>query len=473
MADATVFNDFSDRLSPMLVKELRQGMRARTFVAVFLALQVFLLLILLISFSAAGASNQDAGATLSGIVFLFYSIAVLVVQPLRGMGALSSEIKGNTIDMMVLTRLDSWRIVAGKWSAIVAQSALILVATMPYLVLRYFFGGMNLFAELNLLALIFVLSCGLTALTVGLSSSGAVISRLIPIAGTPFLIFTIFTFLDARQMKRLLENASLATDTQRYTVLAALLLISYLAWLALSVGASQIAPIAENHATRRRLIGLGAVLAVGVVGWLANFKEFAFVTSLLIAAGPLIIATLGEGQQLIPRHCQPFVKRGLPGRIAGRFLYPGWVSGVPFVTLLIACLTGIFGLYHLKHTLDNETVLTITALIGSLVFPRVLMIGWSHKVRQVLPTYLLIGTGSGLASVILYAMAESTNTDGLLAIFSWLPAVALFWGNGHYSARETAGWVAAASLAIYLLALLVTSFAHFKKVRQLEIDAGV
>ncbi len=31
--------DFSDRLSPMLVKELRQGLRAKTFVIVFLLLQ--------------------------------------------------------------------------------------------------------------------------------------------------------------------------------------------------------------------------------------------------------------------------------------------------------------------------------------------------------------------------------------------------------------------------------------------------
>lgn len=28
-------NDFSDRLPPMLVKELRQGLRAKTFVGVF------------------------------------------------------------------------------------------------------------------------------------------------------------------------------------------------------------------------------------------------------------------------------------------------------------------------------------------------------------------------------------------------------------------------------------------------------
>ena len=35
----THLSDFPDRISPMLVKELRQGMRAKTFIVLFLALQ--------------------------------------------------------------------------------------------------------------------------------------------------------------------------------------------------------------------------------------------------------------------------------------------------------------------------------------------------------------------------------------------------------------------------------------------------
>jgi len=161
-------DEFSDRLSPMLVKELRQGLRARTFVILFLAIQALLGVVLL---SAVGAAAPErAGQTVSSVIFFFFSMAVLIVQPLRGVGALHQEIKGNTIDLMVLTRLGAWRIVLGKWIAIVSQSALLLAAIAPYLILRYFFGRMNLFAELLLLALVFLGSAAFTAITVGLSA---------------------------------------------------------------------------------------------------------------------------------------------------------------------------------------------------------------------------------------------------------------------------------------------------------------
>ena len=48
--------DFPDRLSPMLVKELRQGLRTRSFVAVFMSLQAILAVVLLAAGAAATAA---------------------------------------------------------------------------------------------------------------------------------------------------------------------------------------------------------------------------------------------------------------------------------------------------------------------------------------------------------------------------------------------------------------------------------
>ena len=125
-------DDFSDRLPPMLVKELRQGLRARIFVAVFLGLQLFLGLVMLLATTASGLDG--AGQVISQIIFLFFSLAVLVVQPLRGMNALYGEIKSSTIDMMVLTRLSARRIVIGKWAAVVGQTLLLFISIVPYLI---------------------------------------------------------------------------------------------------------------------------------------------------------------------------------------------------------------------------------------------------------------------------------------------------------------------------------------------------
>ena len=98
----THLTDFSDKLSPMLVKELLQGMRARSFTMLFLIFQVLLGFILL---SASASSSMDsAGSFASGVIFTMFGIAALLIQPMRGVTALSSEITGNTIEMMVLTR---------------------------------------------------------------------------------------------------------------------------------------------------------------------------------------------------------------------------------------------------------------------------------------------------------------------------------------------------------------------------------
>ena len=95
--------DFSDKFNPMLVKELRQGLRGPGFVALFISFQAILAFILL--FTAALASHENAGHLISRTIFFLFSCAVLIVQPLRGITSLSSEIKSDTIDLLCLTRL--------------------------------------------------------------------------------------------------------------------------------------------------------------------------------------------------------------------------------------------------------------------------------------------------------------------------------------------------------------------------------
>src|SRR5688572_7754057 len=201
-------DEFSDKLSPMLVKELRQGLRAKTFVILFLALQGLLCVVLL---SAIGASSDgDSGPTVSKVIFFFFALAALVAQPLRGVGSLHNEIKGNTIDLMVLTRLGAWRIVLGKWVAIVSQTGLLLMAIVPYLILRYFFGRMELFAELLLLGLIFAGSAIFTALTVGLSAISSILVRgLLPLGIAFYVGIGVMAVTFDNELDELIEFCTL------------------------------------------------------------------------------------------------------------------------------------------------------------------------------------------------------------------------------------------------------------------------
>ena len=78
----THLTDFPDKLSPMLVKELRQGMRARSFTVLFLVFQGVLAFILLTA--SAVTSSDHSGSFASEVIFSLFAGAALFIQPMRG-----------------------------------------------------------------------------------------------------------------------------------------------------------------------------------------------------------------------------------------------------------------------------------------------------------------------------------------------------------------------------------------------------
>ena len=452
----------------MLVKELRQGLRAKAFIAVFLVLQGLLGLILLAA--SAGASSDRAGMAVSQVIFVFFSLTVLVIQPLRGIGALSSEIKGNTIDLMVLTRLSSWRIIAGKWSALVGQSSLLLATIIPYLILRYYFGGMNLFGELMLVGLLFLLSAALTAVTVGLSASSSLLVRgLIPLAGTVALTMSIFGMGFGGGLKNLVEICSLGSSDHVIAVIVFVLTIAYLAWHALSLGASLIAPQAENHATIRRLV---ALVAVTVTGGILVWKEVRpEVMTLLLTAlvTPAIVLALSEPDQLIPTVCQPFVKKGAVGRLAGRFLYPGWPAGVAFTALLIA-LSGLLMvmLPDLRHIHHSRTLVVPLGLLGGLLFPGLLTLLFGKKVKERFACFVLLLLASGVFTLVLGMLGGTLPNKEFLWFFVWNPLALTVMQDLHRFSDENLLAAAIAVNAIYFLLLFIKAVQAFRPIRETE-----
>ncbi len=487
------FDDFSDKLSPMLVKELRQGLRAKTFVILFLALQGLLAFVLLIS--VAAADPQRAGFTVSKVIFFFFSLAVLVVQPLRGIGALHNEIKGNTIDLMVLTRLGAWRIVLGKWVAIVSQSGLLFTAIVPYLILRYFFGGMNLFAELLLFVLIFLGSAVFTAFTVGISAIGPILIRgLLPL----FMAFGIFLgiwniIFDRNELQQLLEELTLQRTGAVWGLLAILIGAGYLGWIALGFGTSLIAPMAENHSTVRRLVALGAVITSGIIAHIGDFQSETVLLMMCYFCIPTVILALTERFELLPPICRPFVRLGALGKIGGRVLYPGWPSGVLFSGLLLLVAAGIYlsfpdariSRYGNPGMVKPEHVVCFV-IIGSLFMPGLLLRLFGQKIRQNLAFYLLMAAIMAVVAVTLMVFHEANHRNGPIAwFFCWVPPVNLVLMNvteyehyrasgGSYSPPDYMPvlFSAMSSAGAYYVMLLVAAARAFRELRPIEEDAA-
>ena len=453
-------NDFPDRLSPMLVKELRQGLRTSTLVILFLVLQGLLAIVLLVTTpiaTAEGSLSGTVGEVVSKIVFCIYALGILVVQPLRGISAVTTEIRQNTIDLMVLTRLSAWRIVYGKWLSIVGQSALIAFAILPYLILRYSFGGMQLFAELVLMAYLFFISGTLTAITVGLSATGSVLLRgLVVVGGSAVMMGPEFV-----------EILSFTRSDQSLTALAILAIAVYASYFFLEVGTTAIAPTSENRATRKRLLGL--TIMVGSYLLLHAVDPALALTSALIIAGCISLDLFSERAKFPSVICRRFLRMGPLGRASGRLLYPGWATGsLFFLTMSLVLFLLIF------LTNPDPRNYTYAAIgLGTLAFPAALIQLFARDSSNRFSLYLTLLLLCFVLTAILSALYRVVPEKLLLWVFSFIPAVLLPIAGQSASSpdQSTVLLVSAIITGIYLLIILGGSLPRMAALSKLETEA--
>ena len=455
-------NDFSDRFSPMLVKELRQGLRTHTFVILFLILQGLLALILL----TTAAADTNAGGVVSSIIFFLFSLAVLVVQPLRGMSAIASEIKSDTIDLMSLTKLSAWRIVFGKWSSIMGQTALLLFAIIPYLILRYFFGGMQLFSELLLLFTIFLFSGVLTAVTVGLSASTMAFIRAIPMLAS-FILVWFIGYYAFGGFDQLLEIFTPQRASHWFGLLGGYLIAIFVGYFFMELAATAIAPSAENRATRKRLASLIVIPAVFLAFHPVD-PEGAWVLVLaLLALVSLDFFT--ESNDYPSVVLRPFLRFGLLGRVAARVLAPGWATGILFHLLLVAIVVVLSVLVgdELLNSYSSPTVMSILGVVlGMLYLPLLLLQLFQKKVTNRLVGYLLF-------SILLFGLLPLLgmldglgDTEMVVWVFCFIPQVQPFLAD--YVSDSTLALVAWTCAAIYIGLCVGYTFRPLRHLSQLE-----
>ena len=168
--------DFPDWMPAMLVKELRQGMRATMFVTPFIAVQFMAAL-------AVAFEAQSGGS--GGVNSAFWLVAfgvVGVIMPFRGFAALREESDGGNSSLLMLGGLSRWQIVLGKWLVQFVLSALTLLSLLPYMLVRYFFGGFEIIPNLLMTVNVLFASAGVSACIIGASGYRAVPLRFI-IAG--------------------------------------------------------------------------------------------------------------------------------------------------------------------------------------------------------------------------------------------------------------------------------------------------
>lgn len=170
-----------DSLSPVFVKELRQGLRAQRFVLPFVMAQVFAVIAIGSEF---GISSVAAGAGSTGmigsLIIVVVWIALGVIMPVTHLAALRPELAdGRNIELLLMSNLNRWQIVRGKWMVGFALSGLMLISMTPYLLTRYFIGGVDLIQTLHTVLWVVFVNAAFTALAIGASGFGNLLGRFV------------------------------------------------------------------------------------------------------------------------------------------------------------------------------------------------------------------------------------------------------------------------------------------------------
>jgi hypothetical protein len=255
-----------------------------------------------------------------------------------------------------------------------------------------------------------------------MSGTNAKLSRILPVIGFIFMIQIIPGILFRGGFNNFMSYCTLSDWESRVGIFSYLCFITYLGWCALSHGISVIAPAAENHSTLRRLIALGLTCVAVAVGFHPSVDAHVPLIMFGIILAPAAITALTEPSNLLPPICTPFLKRGLPGRMAAVFLLPGWPAGVFYSTLLLAISTGGFLATALPSEI-KEIAIYALAIIGGILLSALLAANFSKQESKRFTNFVVFVLASIILTIIPAIFANINHHESYLWFFIWNPPI--------------------------------------------------
>jgi hypothetical protein len=452
-------NDFPDWLSPIVVKELRQGLKSRAFVSIATLLQggmAFLFVLAALSGMSPGGGGVD---TLSGFFWFLLWIPLVFVMPGRALQAIVEETKVQTLELVQMTRMQSLRIVFGKWLALSVQSLLLVLAILPYFVLRYFFGGVDLVNDLTNLLSLLGLSAVLTAAGLAASTLKTGLRIVLVVVGSGILLVggQAFAMLSAFGVGGPFRGFSWPATPGLALVAGVILLAAFVAFFLLQA-AGHLSTQVESYSPKKRALALVCVLAVSASWFLNAFSSFDL--RILALLTPLILWSVAEA----------LVETNDPDWTIGRrqplwnlFFRPGWAGGLFFSLSILAIIFATLRL-SLPFKSPGEAASfhqSFWIFVGAVLTPALLLIRFP-RVKQRLLCYWLVHLLFGVVFVValLVSTRPGLSAESCLALLAPLPpALALAFLHQEFDSEfiRTAFPVGAAVTAAILLLFLVAA----------------
>lgn len=131
----TTAGDLPEWLSPILVKELRQGLRTGVFVSAWVLMQLFA--VAAVVYEAGQIANGD-GSRFNPTFWTALGVVMWILLPFSAAGAMNGEKGEGRVELLVLSGAREKKVCVGKWLTGVMLGTLVYLSLLPYLVARYF-----------------------------------------------------------------------------------------------------------------------------------------------------------------------------------------------------------------------------------------------------------------------------------------------------------------------------------------------
>ncbi len=423
-------NNFPEWMPPMLVKELRQGLRTRSFVLGLIVSQLILYSCVLIGFNVG--SRSAGGEMLSGFLIGISFVMAAIIQPLRGINGIAGDMKSKTLELMEMTRMNALGIITGKWVSLFSQTLLFFVTLLPYLIFRYLLGGMDLIVEFGLIALALLSSAVFIGLALCISCTRSVILRSIFIVSSAIIgaaALDIYDLLD--------PMADLFDGRHRFHPVVFIFLsatsLSFLTYLILECGAMFFAPPAIQKDERIRLNCIYYAAGMGLICLITATPFFeVFVASTLFFAGIRLCGGHHLHNPKVAVDLQQIRFAQGPLRV---ILSAGWPAGyLSFLVLSLISVTA--ATFSNGLDLDDESLCyTLVSAISFSVIAAELL---KHKIPH-RPTCFLITLAVQSTTCLMALFIEgATRSNEAAEVLTIIPLAQIVTFKASYQADEVA-----------------------------------
>ncbi len=345
---ASIPEKISDRLNPIVVKELRQAVQSR-FVSLslvgFLAIQVIVITIFVLGSDVSSEFNSGSKifVVLQGILI---GSCVLFV-PIYTSARLGAE-RAN-VDLMFITTIKPRSIVTGKLMAAMILTLLLFSACMPFMTFTYLLRGIDLPSMFITLTLGFLLVLAATQSTILMATlpASALARVLLGLAVAVGLIYAAF---GGAYGLGYLASSGIGSKMQDWEFLGSmaltLLLTAESVGLMMFLSIALLSPPSSNRMMPVRIFITIAWLVTGVIAWIFSDLVLSSVVPMLswtiihvsLLCFALIVATC-ERDKWGPRVLRKVPRNPLL-RLPAFLFFTGGAGGVAWSVILLILTFG-------------------------------------------------------------------------------------------------------------------------------------